>query len=634
MQPSTESLSTSDENNSQEIKDFKETVLDLLNKENILENDIIKASNELRLHPLLSIDIQEKLINEESFEMLKLSKINPIFTLNLLNVILIVNYVWNIVKKNIYLFHKILLELNIMFSYVLNDNNNEIAYVLLTTVPTRFYQLIAEKGKNCFKKGFSFDEDFLSCDKNNAQADLVYQENTIFQLNSMVGGKQIEAPNIMYFLNQEKCNELFKKSVFNRPENYPRLNYSLNFSFHGFKEIDYSFILNDDIKVKENLIFNKIYENNKVLYFFNSNDDNSVIELRKDTNIFIEAKTKFESTSVITNMIETSDLLSQAYNNLAFNDIEKKFSRQNNEYYLLYNNQRNDAISILGSLKYEDQQDKIEKTKVIYNSGYVQISSIVSLQNQIRSLNLKMDKMKEEMKEEMKKEMKEEMNNEIEAQIKARMKGLKKKMLIELKISEFISSNKIELSEIQNLMKQIKSHEDLLKFSTIHVKYSKLCENILNIDKDNNIINIANKVIGKLLNSEDEKKQFLDLLSLLDKKISENKFVAPYYKAFKSILTGPKWNSNYTFKNLGTLDIFSKTAFHGIILKILEFILVLEYDSELENYFFEAMLYFVYKISQTDIECYNLFYIYSNEKYLRETISKFIKSINKQNNVL
>ena len=38
------------------------------------------------------------------------------------------------------------------------DNNNEIAYVLLTTVPTHFYQLIAEKGKNCFKKGYSFDE--------------------------------------------------------------------------------------------------------------------------------------------------------------------------------------------------------------------------------------------------------------------------------------------------------------------------------------------------------------------------------------------------------------------------------------------------------------------------------------------
>ena len=232
MQPSIELLSATDEYRPQEIKDFKETLLDLLNKENISENDIIKVSNYLRAHPLLSFDVQEKLVNEDSFEMLKLSKINPIFTLNLLNVIIIVNYVWNTVKKNIYLFHKILLELNIIFSYILNDNNNEIAYVLLTTVPIHFYELIAEKGKNCFKKGFSFDEDFLSCDKNNAQADLVYQENTIFQLNSMVGGKQIEAPNIMYFLNQEKCNELFKKSVFNRPENYPQLNYSLNFRFY------------------------------------------------------------------------------------------------------------------------------------------------------------------------------------------------------------------------------------------------------------------------------------------------------------------------------------------------------------------------------------------------------------------
>ena len=104
--------------------------------------------------------------------------------------------------------------------------------------------------------------------------------------------------------------------------------------------------MNDDIKVKENLIFNKIYENNKVLYLFNSNDNNSVIELRKDTNIFIEIKSKFDSTSVITIMIKTSDLLAQAYNNLAFNDIEKKFSRQNKEYYLLYNTQRTDAISI------------------------------------------------------------------------------------------------------------------------------------------------------------------------------------------------------------------------------------------------------------------------------------------------
>ena len=88
---------------------------------------------------------------------------------------------------------------------------------------------------------------------------------------------------------------------------------------------------------------------------------------------------------------------------------------------MLYNTQRTDAISILGNLQNEDQQDKIEKAKVIYYSGYAQISSIVSLQNQIRLLNLRMDKMKEEMNAEIKAQIEARMNIEIESQIEAPM---------------------------------------------------------------------------------------------------------------------------------------------------------------------------------------------------------------------
>jgi len=61
---------------------------------------------------------------------------------------------------------------------------------------------------------------------------------------------------------------------------------------------------------------------------------------------------------------------------------------------------------------------------------------------------------------------------------------------------------------------------------------------------------------------------------------------------------------------------------------------VLEYDEELENNFFEAILYYVYNISQTDISCYNLFYIYYNKDDLRATVSKFIKSLNEKNHDL
>ena len=580
--------------------------------------------------------------------MLKQSEINPVFTLNLLNTILIVNYVWNAVKKNIHLFHKILLDLNIMFSYILQNDNQEIGYALLTTVPIKFYELIAEKGRNCFKGNYDFNKDFLSFDKNISQVGLVYQESTIAHLNSMLEKEQIEAPNIMYFLYEEKCSELFKKSVLNRPENYLSLKYSLTFGSYGVKEIDYSFILSNDIKVKENLIFNKVYEDKEITRFFNSNSNQNILELKKDTNIFVEIKSRLESIEAVRKMIDTSDLFDQAYKNLAFNDIEKKFSRQKVEYYLLYNTNRDEAFGILGELKNEAQQDKIQKTKVVYNSGYVQISSIVSLQNQIRSLNFKMDKMKSEnenQKEEMQKF--EEENNKIKDEmkemkktfeeetikIKDEVKEMKKEMSISQKIFEFKIKNHIELKEIQDILKNIGSvlTKDLLKFTTMYTKYSLLCLELLKIEMDNNILNTADKVIGKLLESEDEKKEFFNFLSLLDKKISEKKFVAPYYEAFKSTLTGPIWNYKYTPKNFQKLDIFSKSKFKDIIIKILRFIVVLEHEPEIENNFFEAMLYYVYKISETDISCYNLFYLYKDENDLRTTISKFIKSINSAN---
>ena len=540
-----------------------------------------------------------------------------------------------------------------MFSYVLKNNDGEIGFALLATVPVHFYELIAEKGKKCFKGDYSFNNEFLSFDRNIAQIGLVYQENTIVQLNSMLNEKQTEAPNIMYFLCKEICTELYEKSVFNLPKNFLDLEYKLDFCDYGIKEIDYSFILTDDIKIQENLIFNKVFENSQTSYFINTNSNESVLTLNKDTNIFVEIKSKLESKDAITKLIDTSDLFSQAYTNLAFDSIEQKFSKQKIEYYLLYDTKRNDAFPILQKLEKEDQ--KIKNTKVVYNSGYVQIASIVSLQNQIREMNDKMDKMKGEMKEreeniqnslkqeknkmsqemknsleQEKNKMKEEMNKEMEI----RMKKIENKMSINQKVFEFKLQHKIDLKTIQDKLVNIKGVKDLLKFASMNVYYTNLCKKILEIDNDNNIIMTADKVIGKFLKSQDEIKEVFNLISLLDKKISEKKFVAPYYEAFKSILTGPNWNSKFTPKNFKCFDAFSKNNFKEIIVKILKYIVVLEYDEELENNFFEAILYYVYNISQTDISCYNLFYIYYNKDDLRATVSKFIKSLNEKNHDL
>ena len=670
MQPSSETTSGSEESNILKIKNFKEKAIEILNNENISKDDIVKVSKEIRENPLFEIEVKEKLFDEKFFEMPEKSDINPVFMLNLLNLIVIINFVWNAVKKNIESFHKILLELNIMFSFMKNEEKPQYEYALLSTVPIKFYEIIAEKGLNCFKKDYNFNKDFLSSDRNIAQVDLVYQVNTISQLNSLSNEKVIESPNIMYYIYHDKCKELFKKLIFNRPENNLDSQYTIDLSSHGYNEIDYSFILQDNIKISQNLIFNKVFENNETIHFFNSNSQDN-IELNKETNIFVEIKTHIKSKEIIPNLIKNSDLFSEAYKNPAFGGIENKFGKDKKEYYLLYNNQRSDAISEIGKLNLE--KDKLKDTKVIYNSGYVQISSIVSLQNQIRSMNMKIekiikDKENEKIKiieeEEIKKKNMIEMFNQEKQEINKKMlelfnqekQEINKKMLelfnqekekmkkefkedvykkyIEPKILEFRDSFKVDSETIKSKLEEedeSKLAKNLMNFGIMQIKYSGLCDKVLLFDADNKILNSADKVIGKILKSEIEKKEFFELLSLLDIKISEKNFVSPYYEAFKSILTGPNWSPNYSPKNMGNLDIFSKSKFKDIIMKILGFIVVLEHDENLLNNFFEAVLYYVYSISKTDISCLTLFTIYKRNNDLSTIVSKFIKSINTQN---
>ena len=670
MHPSSEIASGSEESNAQKIKNFKEKAIEILNNENISKDDIVKVSKEIRENPLFEIEVKEKLFDEKFFEMPEKSNINPVFMLNLLNLIVIINFVWNAVKKNIELFHKILLELNIMFSFMKNEEKPQYEYALLSTVPIKFYEIIAEKGLNCFKKDYNFNKDFLSSDRNIAQVDLVYQVNTISQLNSLSNEKVIESPNIMYYIYHDKCKELFKKLIFNRPENNLDSQYTIDLSSHGYNEIDYSFILQDNIKISQNLIFNKVFDNNETIHFFNSNSQDN-IELNKETNIFVEIKTHIKSKEIIPNLIKNSDLFSEAYKNPAFGGIENKFGKDKKEYYLLYNNQRSDAISEIGKLNLE--KDKLKDTKVIYNSGYVQISSIVSLQNQIRSMNMKIekiikDKENEKIKiieeEEIKKKNMIEMFNQEKQEINKKMlelfnqekQEINKKMLelfnqekekmkkefkedvykkyIEPKILEFRDSFKVDSETIKSKLEEedeSKLAKNLMNFGIMQIKYSGLCDKVLLFDADNKILNSADKVIGKILKSEIEKKEFFELLSLLDIKISEKNFVSPYYEAFKSILTGPNWSPNYSPKNMGNLDIFSKSKFKDIIMKILGFIVVLEHDENLLNNFFEAVLYYVYSISKTDISCLTLFTIYKRNNDLSTIVSKFIKSINTQN---
>ena len=650
MQTSLESISTSEDSPLQKNNHFKERAIDLINRTEVCEKDLVEFSLELRANPEIEVQANENLLTNDSFEIMQKSKLNPIFVFNLINIINIVNFVWNASKKTIDIFHKVLLELDIIFSYL--ENGEQIEYTLLSTIPLKFYEMIAEKGKNWFKNDYLFDESFLCSDRNISQIGLVYEESTIVQLNSLLDNKQIIAPRIMYYINHSTCKRLFEQSIFNRPENFLQLEkYTYNPKFHGYNEIDYSFILKEGAELSQNFIFNKVMENDKIQKYFNPNEEEK-IKLPKDTNIFVEIKTAFNSPDLINDLKKDADRFANAYCNLAYNGLEKKYVKDKREYYLLYNNKREEALHYLPEKSTNKDKDKTlnKETKVLYNSNYVQIASIASLQNQIRSINYKLaisEKEKAQMKEDMESKMNsmeskiQDQNNELK-DLKDQNKKMKEEMELkykeqEDKIKKISAQNEIILFKTSNqvtlevLVKNLVNGDNKPSsyyniFLQMNKKYAELCSKVL--ENDNKIINVANKVIGEFILLGDEIKNFFEFLSLLNEKISKNTFVSCYYQAFKEMLLGKEWKSSYTPENLNKFDINLPKPTREIAKSILKFIVMLELSEELENNFFEAVLFYVTLLD--DITYGTVFYLCSNPKDPKKTTINFIKILNNQ----
>ena len=648
MQASIESASTAEDFSQQKNNHFKERAIDLINRTEVCEKDLVEFSLELRDNPESEVEVNEKLLTNDSFEMLKKDKLNPVFVLNLINIINIINFVWNASKKKIDMFHRVLLELNIIFSYL--QNKEQIEYALLSTIPLHFYEIVAEKGKNCFKNNYLFDENYLCFDRNNTQIGLVYEESTIAQLNSLFDNKQITAPKIMYYIEHSICKRLFEQSIFNQPENFPKLEkYTINNTFHGYNEIDYSLILKDDAEISQNFIFNKVMENDKIQKYFNPNETEK-IKLPKDTNIFVEIKATFNSSSIIADLKKVSDRFADAYKNLAYDGLEKKYFKDKKEYYLLYDNKREDALFYLpkNSTNKDKEKSLNKDTKVLYNSNYVQIASIASLQNQIRSINYKLDiseKEKNQIKEdheikfrdqdnkikEMETKIKElnDNNNKMKEEMNLKYKEQEDKMtklFVQNKILSFKISNKIELKDIEKILEdgenQLSTYYQI--FGEMNQKYAELCSLVL--EKDNKIINIANKVIGEYALSNDEIKNLFEFLALLNEKISKKTFASCYYQAFKEMILGKDWKDSNTPENLYKFNVALPKPTKVIAMNILKFIVVLESDKDYENPFFEAVLFY---ITCLDNNTYNtVFYLCKNPKDIRKTTISFIKILN------
>ena len=583
----------------------KERALSLLKEKSVDRKELLDCCQDLMMIPILDDDIASisyPLLDIDNFEIAKKISTNPVFIRNLLNIVHLINFIWIASKNKIDLFHAILLDLGIMFSYLFRnekDDKEGVDYALLAPIPNIIYDVIAKNGKNCFKdpQKFNFDEELFSTDINGTQIEYVYQENSISKILSNFTSKQVNiCPKIMYYLEYKCAKELFNKNIFNNPENYLNLVHNEK-EYNGYNEIDFSFSLSETVTMKENFIFYILKNKNEQLFsrLYSPNEPKDII-FEKDSNIFMEIKSSIkklnieEKSNKLKNM---SQRFSFAYKNSAYSSLDKKFSKKKICCFLLYDGRR---IELFNQISPNINIDK--DVEILYNSVNVQISSIVSLQNQIRQTKKEVSKLQEQIKRD-------------------REYYDFKFSVIDIKLSN------IQEESIKKIVKKCiesNSFSSLNIFKTINNLFIK-SSSLLKIIYPEDIIALNDQIIGK----KEIDQNYPKLISLLENKINEKTFAEDYYSAYKKTLTGKVYEET-NGKKCDFPDCSEEIA--DILKNILKFIYLLDKDPLLLNSFFASILYYGVAISRNDKMYSQLYLVKFEGSNIKDWVIYLIQSIN------
>ena len=611
---STENLSTMN------YASTKERAISLIKEETIKENELFECSEDLMLIPNLDEEIvpnTSALLTTDSFEIFSKVNVNPIFIRELLNIIQVVNFVWIASKNNIDLFHKTLLKLGIMFSYLFRNENNEndgVDYALLTPLPIIIYDFIARNGKNSFKysNNFHFNEDFFSTKKTDRQIEYIYQENSVSQFLSNVNPKDIDlCPKIMFYLEYESAKKLFIKQIFNSPNNFLKLPHNKK-EFNGYNEIDLSFSLKNKVIIEENFTFNfaKKKNNNFIEKSFSSGQKDNII-FEENSNIFIEIKYGIKNCDiedVLNKLKNISNRFSNAYRNSAYSSLEKIFSKDKSSYFLFYDDNK---IDLFNKIKVNLNIDK--DIDICFNSVNAQLTSIVSLQNQIRHIKNVFEEKIEDLENKIESQANEIGNLKTERNIyDFRFSILEIKLL-------HINENSI-ISKIKDCIE--KQDFSLLNcYENYKNKFMESFTLLSKIKPIDQIIVLSEQILGK----EEIDNNYGILISLLNNKINNNTFAKDFYTAYRNSLVG----LDYLLSGGKKCDFPVCTNLVANILNtMLKCIYLLDEDSSLMIGFYCAILFHASALCQIDMKYAPLYTIKFNADNIKDTVIYLIQSIN------
>ena len=633
--------------NNSTYESIKERTTSLIKSETVNKKELEDCAQELMLIPNLDDEIisaSECLIDQNSFEIFQKEKENPIFIRNLLNIIQVINFVWVASKNNVDIFHKTLLNIGIMFSYLFRnekDDNEGVDYGLLAPIPNTIYDFISKNGKYSFKSPdkFKFNEEIFSSDANDVQIGYIYKETSIIKIFSSFNPEKVTiCPKIIYYMEHNSALKLFEQKIFDSPTNFKNLIYNEK-EFNGYNEIDMSFFLNEKTTIKENNTFNIIKEkNNNYVYRSYDQDKPKDIIFEKDTNIFLELKTSCKNATIddiVSKLSNMAQRFSFAYKNPAYSSLDKKFSKNSISYSVIYDSNRNNLVSQM--FKFSDLKKEVE---VYYNSVNAPISSIVSLQNQIRGVKKEITKLQEQ-------------TTDYQEQI-TKLQGQTTNYQEQItKLQEQTTDYKEQITKLQEQMKEFKDKQELdmiimnLKiFNLSREGIEKILDKCISekslsplsdFEKFNQLFINASKILKKTLPFKDPifiidrvlsetlpHSEYLDFISLLNEKINQQTFAKIYYNHYKNAITGIK----YVITDGKEFDYpkYSKEI-SEILKNILAFIYLLDKDPLLLNCFFASVLYYAFDVAKTD-KRYSNFYEKLKPSEIDKSVGFFINSLN------
>ena len=631
---STETLlnSTMISNNST-YESIKDRTTSLIKSETVNKKELEDCAQELMLIPNLDDEIisaSECLIDQNSFEIFQKEKENPIFIRNLLNIIQVINFVWVASKNNVDIFHKTLLNIGIMFSYLFRnekDDNEGVDFGLLAPIPNIIYDFISKNGKYSFKSPdkFKFNEEIFSSDANDVQIGYIYKETSIIKIFSSFNPEKVTiCPKIIYYMEHNSALKLFEQKIFDSPTNFKNLIYNEK-EFNGYNEIDMSFFLNEKTTIKENNTFNIIKEkNNNYVYRSYDQDKPKDIIFEKDTNIFLELKTSCKNATIddiVSKLSNMAQRFSFAYKNPAYSSLDKKFSKNSISYSVIYDSNRNNLVSQMFKFSYLKKE-----VEIYYNSVNAPISSIVSLQNQIRGVKKEITKLQEQTTDYQEQITKlQEQTTDYKEQItklQEQMKEFKDKQELDMNIMNLKIFN-LSKEEIEKILGKCISEKSLSPLSDFE-KYNQLFINASKILKKTLPFKDPIFIIDRVLSETLPHSEYLDFISLLNEKINQQTFAKIYYNHYKNAITGIK----YVITDGKEFDYpkYSKEI-SEILKNILAFIYLLDKDPLLLNCFFASVLYYAFDVAKTD-KRYSNFYEKLKPSEIDKSVGFFINSLN------